>query len=224
RGKPFHRTDGLWNLESELDNAAAPYFTNVDTLRTDENGHFVWRVRGLSVSDLERDFEPVFTVEKVRITVGERKFRYLDIITYQEVIDLGALDPSRDLLAGKLPDGVEEGDTVFLSRKQWLLRPGQLVNVDLHHGRVPAGFYVPADAIVKDNVGHHVYVVNQQDNGEERADRVDVELGATVGTFQGVQPVSDGVLTEGTRLIVDGAHYLRDGETVNAFNEIQVAL
>ncbi|MEM7251756.1 MAG: HlyD family efflux transporter periplasmic adaptor subunit [Pseudomonadota bacterium] len=58
RGKPFHRTDGLWNLESELDNAAAPYFTNVDTLRTDENGHFVWRVRGLSVSDLERDFEP----------------------------------------------------------------------------------------------------------------------------------------------------------------------
>ncbi|MGI9304308.1 MAG: HlyD family efflux transporter periplasmic adaptor subunit [Gammaproteobacteria bacterium] len=223
-GKHFHRTPGIWNLESELDNGAAPFFTNIETLRKDDGGYFVWKVEGLAIADLEHDFDPVFRVKKVRVTPGSRRFRYLEVFTYQELADLGGLDPRTDLLAGELPPDVKDGDSVFFSRKRWLLRPGQLVNVDLHHGRMPAGFYVPAESIVNDGTDHFVYAVEEQANGEEQAVRIDVRPGANVGTFQAIEPVADDGLAQGMKLIVGGVHYLRDGDAINASNEVEYAL
>jgi hypothetical protein len=51
-----------------------------------------------------------------------------------------------------------------------------------------------------------------------------VRIGDTIGTFQGIEPVTDGDLAEGMKLIVDGGHYLRDGESVNAFLEVEQVL
>lgn len=223
-GKEFHRTPSLWNVEFEHDDGRAPFFTNDETLGRDEEGYFVWKADGLSIADLDRTFNPVFRVKKVRVKLGSRRLRLLQLLDYRELEDLGGLDPKTDLLAGKLPADVEDGDTIMLSRKRWLLRPGQLVRVDLHHGRMPAGFYVPAQAVIKDAAGHHVFVVEERPNGEERAARVAVRLGATVGTFQAVEPVAEGGLARDMKLIVDGAHYLRDGEAVNAFYEVENAL
>jgi multidrug efflux pump subunit AcrA (membrane-fusion protein) len=120
-----------------------------------------------------------------------------------------------------LPPETKEGDHIFLSRKRWLLRPGELVRVDLRSGQLAEGFYVPAQAILKDGPDHYVFTVSEQENGEELAVKVAVKLGSTLGTLQGIEPVSDGELTDGMKLIVDGAHYLRDGERVNAFFEVE---
>ena len=39
-----------------------------------------------------------------------------------------------------------------------------------------------------------------------------------------IDAVNEGELNSGAKLILDGAHYLRDGDSVNAFEEIEVAL
>ena len=126
-----------------------------------------------------------------------------------------------DLLIGNTDGEVKDGDAVFLSRKHWLLRPGQLVHAELRHGRLDKGFYVPMDAIASDSTGHGVFVVHDADKGREKTARVPVTLGTAFGNLQSVKPDVDGALADGMKLIVDGAHYLRDGEAVNAFKEVE---
>ena len=212
----LYHTDGLWNIEAEHDNGSGPYFINEEALHSDEQGHFVWKAKGLSISDLDRAYDPVFKVQKVRVRPGNRRLRYLQVFTYREVAGLGGLDPKTDLLTGRLPTKVTAGDSVFLSRKRWMLRPGQLVRVDLQQGRMPKGFYVPAQAVIKEGEGHHVFVVDEQPNGEQRAVQIAVRLGPAFGTAQSVEPLEAEALDEGRRLIIDGAHFLRDGDRVNA--------
>ncbi len=223
QGQRFHRTPDLWNLETEHAASEGPYFTNSQTLQQDEQGYFVWRAEGLTLADLEHDFDPVFRVRKVRVSPGERRLRFLQVFTYRQLDDLGDLNPHTDLLAGNLPAHVQDGDPVFLSRKRWLLRPGQLVNVDLHQGRLPGGFYVPADAITRDGDAHHVYLVRDEANGEQRAARVAVRVGTHAGTLQAVEASGD-IELQGAKLIVEGVHYLRDGDPVNTFSKVEGVL
>ena len=222
--KQFVRTPTLWNLEAQGDDGRAPFFTNEETLHQDKEGYFVWKAQGLTIADLAGDFNPIFRVKKVRVTPSDRYLQFLEIFTYRELTDLGGLNPKTDLLAGALPDDVKDGDTVFLSRKQWQLRPGQLVRVDLHQGQMPEGFYVPSQSVVEDAAGHYVYVVQDEANGEQRATKVTVRLGPSFGAFQAIEPTTDGQLAAGMKLIVDGTHYVRDGEPINAFEEVEVTL
>ncbi|MGD8354996.1 MAG: HlyD family efflux transporter periplasmic adaptor subunit [Methyloceanibacter sp.] len=217
----IYRIDDIWDIVSESGDGKPPYFVNEAILHEDADGYFVWKAEGLTLPDLKGSFDPVFTVKKVRVRMGERRMPFLEIWTFREVADLGGLDPAKDLLASRLPPETKEGDHIFLSRKRWLLRPGELVRVDLRSGQLAEGFYVPAQAILKDGPDHYVFTVSEQENGEELAVKVAVKLGSTLGTLQGIEPVSDGELTDGMKLIVDGAHYLRDGERVNAFFEVE---
>lgn len=221
-GQDFHRTDTLWSLESEFDSGAGPFFANEETLHRDENGFFVWKAEGLTIADLETDFDPAFRVTKVRVEPTERRMQFMQIMTYRELSGLGDLDPKLCLLTGKLPDGVKDGDTVVLNRQQWRLRPGQLVQVDLHHGHMQEGFYVPVQAVMKEGSGHHVFVVNGEQDGEERASKIQVQPGATVGDYQAIEPIGQTHLAAGTKLVVDGVHYLRDGDFINAFDEVEI--
>ena len=77
---------------------------------------------------------------------------------------------------------------------------------------------------MEDAAGHYVYVVQDEANGEQRATKVTVQLGASFGAFQAIEPTTDGQLAAGMKLIVDGTHYVRDGEPINAFEEVEVAL
>jgi len=224
KGKDIVRTRGLWNLEAEKDDGRAPFFANAAALHKDDEGDFVWKVEELKIDDLARAFDPVFRVRKVRVKLGSRQLRFMQVFSYRQLEDLGTLDPKTDLLAENLPDGVKDGDTVFLSRKRWLLRPGQIVKVDLQHGRLPEGFYVPAQSVIADGDGHHVYVVKEETSGEGTATRVDVRLGANIGAFQAIEPVNEGTFADGAKLIVDGVHYLHDGDPVNAFQEVEATL
>ena len=60
-----------------------------------------------------------------------------------------------------------------------------------------------------------------QANGEEQATQVAVRVGAVVGTFQAIEPVTEGALAPDMKLIVDGAHYLRGGDAINATYEVE---
>ena len=50
----------------------------------------------------------------------------------------------------------------------------------------------------------------------------DVTLGQVFGDFREVNPTSSGALQAGARVVFDGTHYIQDGETVNAFDEVEV--
>ncbi|MDJ0943690.1 MAG: HlyD family efflux transporter periplasmic adaptor subunit [Kiloniellales bacterium] len=217
-------TSDILPVDSEHDDGRPPYFVDELTLHKDEQGYFVWKVEGLTVADLKGSFNPLFKVTKHRVSPGTRRLPFLQTFTYRELTDIGELEPHLDLIASNLPAKVQDGDSVYLSRKRWLLRPGELVKVDLRSGQIPPGFYVPVQAIIKEGGDHHVFVVAEQANGEAQAKRVAVRAGDSIGTFQGIEPVTDGDLAEGMKLIVDGAHYLRDGEAVNAFLEVEQAL
>ena len=122
-----------------------------------------------------------------------------------------------------MPERVEDGDTVFLSRKRWLMRPGELVHVDLWGGKGAGGYYVPAHAVIEDSSARFVYVVSEDAPEGQRARRVDVVVDEGLSNFRRIEPVSGAVLHEGMKLVVDGAHYLVDGELINAFDEVEVS-
>ena len=221
KGKEIVRTPDLFQLEPGKASRAGAYFAEVSSIYEDEQGSYVWKVEGLSIPDMAGEYEPVFTVKKLRVTPGDRYIRYLDIFTFRELADIGKLDPDKDLVAGRLPDTVKEGDTVVLSREQWKIRPGQLVRVDLRKEQMPPGFYVPVQAIQKDSDGYHVITVREVSPTEERAQRVAVEPGTTFGSLQAIEAATDGELAEGTKVVIDGVHFLRDGDRINAFDEVE---
>ena len=212
-------TTALWNLEAEHADQKPPYFVNTKSLHRDAEGEFVWRAVGVSIDNRERDFDQVFKIEKVRVVAGQRTQRFLELMTYQELADVGELIPTRDLITDQLPADAKEGDIVYLDRKRWLLRPGQLVDVDLQKSTANPGYYAPAEAIVRDVSGHHVFIVAKDGSGVEKARRVQVEPGLNVGSVQQISPQGTSNFEANARLIVDGAQYVRDGEVVNAFSK-----
>lgn len=219
------RTTDLYNLESENADGAAPFYTDAKTIHTDEEGRtFVWKVDDRTVEDLKGDFDPVFTVSKVYVELGDKTLPILQLYTGRELTDLGGLDPNKDLVTGQLPETTKDGDKVFLSRREWMLRPGQLVHVELKGEPIRAGFYVPRPAILRSDGKNFVFVAENAESGAETAKRVEVQVGESIGDYRRIEAIGDETLQPGTKLILDGAHYLREGDTVNAFEEVEVAL
>ena len=54
--------------------------------------------------------------------------------------------------------------------------------------------------------------------------RVAVATGQTIGTQIEIKPDQPEALPDGARIVVDGAAYLRDGDPINAFIEVEVKL
>jgi RND family efflux transporter MFP subunit len=223
KGKSFHRTEGIITIDSSRADGKPPYMVEERALHQDKEGYFVWKVEGLSAADRFADFNPVFTVRKVRVVPGESVIRYVQLLTLRELKDLGGLAPGKDLVTGELPEEVRDGDTVFLSRSRWLLRPGELVHVDLHGGQETSGFYVPAKAIMQTDSEQYVFVVSEGEGGKEQARRVDVVAAGGLGEFRRIEPDTKGQLAPGMKLIVAGVHYLHDGDAINAFDEVEVS-
>ena len=47
--------------------------------------------------------------------------------------------------------------------------------------------------------------------------------GPPLGNFRRIEPGEGESLEEGMKLVVAGAHYLQDGDLINAFDEIEVS-
>jgi hypothetical protein len=225
QGQDLPRTTDLFALETENADGKPPFLAEERSIHTDADGNaFLWQAVGLTAGDLRGDFNPVFPVRKVPVTVGEKVLPVLQVYRYRELTDYGGLDPLNDVVTADLREGVNDGDVVFLARKEWFLRPGQLVQVQLQGQAPKPGFYVPRPAILLASGKHYVFVVDEASGGEEQAKRVEVQVGDLIGNFRRVEPLGGSELGSGTKVILDGAHYLRDGDRINAFDEIEVSL
>jgi len=162
-------------------------------------------------------------VEKVLVTSSGKTASFLGLWAFQDVasVDPDSLVPGRDRILGKLelPQGVTEftGGTALFEREQWLLRPGDLVGVDLNPVPMPAGFYVPIDAIAESSGKNFVFVVD----GEGKVRKVEVSTARGLNTTKRIQPVGEESLSEGDRIVLGGVHYLTDGESVNVASEVE---
>ena len=135
---------------------------------------------------------------------------------------VGEFDPENDVIIGGVSGDLEDGGQVVLVRQRWALRPGDVVRVGLKGKEAPTGLYVPETAIQFENKTPYVAVVKEGGDGE-RVGFVNVEIGQSVGRVRQIQPLGDGELQEGMKVIVGGAHYVANGESVRAIDEVKVS-
>ena len=174
-------------------------------LRKDAQGYYVWADPARRVTESAPD-GTVFNLRKFRVKPGEQRASLQGIYLVRELVDIGDLKPEI-LLPLDVPDSAADEQKVVLSRPQWFLRPGQLVDV-LLSGQPPApGIYVPADAVKADKDGGNVLFLAV----DGKAKRVNVRVVDVLGQYariegEGIEP--------GAAVIADYVHFLVDGEPV----------
>ncbi len=203
----------------EFNDPAAPLFADEQLcIRQDAQGHFVMRAEGIGRFE-DREPQPLeFTVKRVNVKLGEDRRNLQGIYLMRELADTGGL-VFGDPLVVNPPEGLKDGDHVALLREDWLLQPGGLVEVSLGETRAKPGFYVPLPAIIpgeETGTGYVMTVVDGEGRPATRgkARRVEVTLGGTVGLQRLIEPKQPESLGAGSRLILEGATYVRDGDEV----------
>lgn len=226
RDTPTPRTEELHRIILNMPRFEGAQFIDQSCIQQDETGHFIWKVvnRAENSAATSSDVAEILKVEKVRVELGMRSVPFLDLWTFQEITfpDAQAFDIEKDVAVGelRLPEGVEapwEGDTVLYDRQRWLLRPGDLVQLDLKGGLMPPGFYVPVNALRVD--GDNRYVFTAADGA---ARRIPVRVFDGPDTLRRIEPVEEGGLKPGDALIAAGVHFLVDGEAVNVTSQVEV--
>ncbi|MBI1312630.1 HlyD family efflux transporter periplasmic adaptor subunit [bacterium] len=219
------RTHDLWKPLRGIFGDPDRYYVEQFSIHHDAEGDYVWKIVGNSSND-RRSPGPLLTVEKVRVTAGNRTDSFLGLWTFRDLTfnDPGSFNLEHDRLIGKLvlPEGQAEltGQTVLFEREQWLLRPGDLVRVDLNEGNLQSGLYVPIDAIKNKSGTSSVFVVDDSDTGS-KVRQIEVTVSDGPDTLKRITARGDATLPPGTRIVLGGVHYLVDGERVNVTSEVE---
>ncbi len=101
---------------------------------------------------------------------------------------------------------LEQQTALAWARRDWRLRPGEIVHVRVRSEDLPRGFYVPVEAISVEGDSPAVFVVR-----DSVARRVPVSVGVSSGETRRIEGAG---LVEGDRLVVVGLHDLADGDPV----------
>lgn len=220
-------TADIWRLDFKFLPGAREgmLFAEEDALLQDEEGYYLWQVTN-ATTHTRSPGDHKFSVRKLRITPGTLKIPYLGNWVFQQIqVDDNEFDPAVNLVVGKLnvSEGTPEewnGDTVLLdSGGQWMLRPGDLVKVDLSGGDGVDGYFVPMDAIVRKDDRSYIFVIEGSED-EAQAKQIPVALKETTGrspvsSLRRIEPL-EGIRLDGRYYVTEGAHYLIDGEPVKA--------
>ncbi len=219
RDKSIPRSSKLWTLQRPEGETSGNHYLEVKAIYQDDDGYYVWKAENLTIDQMSADFGPVVTVRRVRVTPGDGRVPLLQVYMFRELTDMGELDPQQDVFVGGVTGEVADGGQVILSRERWALRPGEVVRVALAGEETPAGFYVPARAIQSDGTMHYVMVANPSGDTHQ-ASRVEVNVGETIGQIQRIEAAGEAQLQDGTLVIVEGAHYVAEGEVVRPVEEV----
>lgn len=173
----------------------------------DDEGQFVWLAEGLTADTGLPEGDPVVTLRKTYIKMGENRANFQGIYIFQEVVLPTELRP-RMLVATGVPDDFPDGGRASWIRQRWLIQPGESLEVKLQAAPTPAGFYLPFDAVVSGGDGEqHIFIIG--DDG--KAERVPVTIDGEVGELV---RVTGEALPQGGRVVVRGAHLVQPGELV----------
>ena len=186
------------------------YAEETHALRKDGKGYFVWADPNYTEKDSVPD-GTVLNLRKFRVVPGDRRGNLQGIYLIRELTDIGDLKPGM-LIPLDVPQTDADELQVVMARPQWLLRPGQIVDV-LLKGEAPApGLYVPLDAI---DAKGAIFVADQG-----KARRVEARIGGRIGELARVE--GEG-LRPGALVITDYIHFLKDGEPVRVVRRREIA-
>ena len=225
---PFARTDLITTIIHGLVIRPNVMMVSEKALHKDDQGSYLWRIISREPVQTSSIGSQVLKVEKLRVIPGDLRLPVLGLATFRDIkIKEGeTCDPSTDRFVGTLilsPDASDgwSGDTVLYDRPRWLLRPGDLVGVDLSGGQTTPGFYLPQDAIMEKSGTNYVFRVDESEAGD-RAKRIEVTVSDQVGTLRRVEPAGEGSLTDGMKIVAAGAAFVVDGDRINVSEEIDV--
>ncbi|MEA3278434.1 MAG: efflux RND transporter periplasmic adaptor subunit [Pseudomonadota bacterium] len=183
---------------------AGPLFVHAKSVYEEQGKTYVLRLPGVGFhSGAERSAVGKHRPEKIEIALGDV---YETVIkwNFRSLTDGGDLREGDFLIVGPK---AEQLDGVAVGRPQWLLRPGDLVPVQFFLSALPRGYYVPIRAISVVDGEQALFVV---EDGRARARPV--QIGET---FRELRRVEGDGISDGAKVIVDGVHYVSDGQPVS---------
>ena len=147
--------------------------------------------------------------EKVSVVLGNQ---YTTIVNwnFRSIINAGDLKEGDFLIVGARPEYL---NGVAIGRPEWLFRPGDLIPVQFNLSAAPRGFYVPIKAITLADEGVAVFVI---EDGRAVSKSVSVHE-----TFHDLRRIEGDGIGPGTKLIIDGVHYISDGQPVHVTGVVQ---
>ncbi|ELP31169.1 efflux RND transporter periplasmic adaptor subunit [Rhodopirellula baltica] len=225
------RSEDLWplRLNRMMGTSDKVVLVEEESIHHDNQGAYIYLVTN---SKLRERLPDVVKVRRQRLVENELKIPFLGNWVFRSVqmlddsgepidIDLDSLyvggfvgDPNADspnATGGGTPPQNWDGESIVLDPgSEWMLRPGELVSVDLADQNEKKGFFVPFDAIDEEAGQAFLYVVK-----DNRASKVAVDVisrdNLDLGSMIEIQSPE---LSEGMLVIVRGVHFLSDGEKV----------
>jgi RND family efflux transporter MFP subunit len=194
----------------EYQGEAGPLFVPVNSIIIEDDEAYVLRLPGVSFhSGAERSAVGHHLPDKIKVIPGDQ---YTTVVNwnFQSVIEGSGLLEGDFLILNPQPGYI---DGVAAGRPQWLLRPRDLVPVQFSLSNSKHGFYVPVRAITLVGGAEAVLVV---EDGVARARAVTGY--ETIEEFRRIE--GDGI-SNGSRVIVGGVHYVSDGQPVNVTGTLQ---
>lgn len=227
-GTPIARTIDLWPINlGPILAGDHRLFVEEESIHHDAQGAFVWKATNRHMGEISDNKNRVLNVEKVRVSAQPISVPFLGNWHFVPVTIQSDqnFDPERDLIAGKLiVEGQEpdewNGDKLLYDRGGWLLRPGDLVRVELADESGGAGLYVPMKALRHAGDQASVFIVDRGNPDRPFARQVPVNIMSADAALrqdaalQRIESVEPDALAAGAELVVEGTHYLVDGDEV----------
>lgn len=224
-GSDVARTSDLWRMDFDFlpDAPEGTYYVEKKSIRQDAQGHFLWKCLNVKVDE---QIPRLISVGKMRVVPGELSVPFLGNWIFQTIrVPTGEdFNPKEDLFAGELkvaagePDQWDGSQVIVDMGGNWMLRPGDLVTVDLSTTTDSPGFYLPMEAIYEDSGKTYCFVATETGNksvANQLELNVDPSGDVGIGTVRLVEPVeASSAFREGAKVIVSGVHFLQDGEEV----------
>tara|TARA_R110002049_G_scaffold46487_1_gene135124 strand:+ start:67568 stop:69202 length:1635 start_codon:yes stop_codon:yes gene_type:complete len=200
-------------------------FAIEEAIHADELGPFVWKIENFRVGE-SMPKDRLAKVSKLRVRLGSTKLPFLGNWLFQQIeFPNDEFDAEQDLIAGKLsgidgPVSQWDGDEILIERSSpWLVRPGDIVQVDLSDEDAEPGFFVPMDAISQSGDKHYLFVIDKSAD-QTIARRVEIVLAekrqdSRLSSLLRIQAADDAIDLDGVQFVTQGTHYLVDLEPVN---------
>ena len=196
------------------------WFIEERSIQTDENGgHFAWRV----ISQGGRSDGAPMDTQRVPVKLGEKRKELLGLFKFRELIPEGEIAAAitgsnasegrwKMVLAVGVPKSFTGGKVIKTTRR-WMLRPGDIVDVQLDIDAPTSGIYVPKRFIRVEGDKYFVFLVDERD-GKKLAKKVPISIKGNVGPLQRIEGAS---IKPGTQMVTSGTHYLQDGTEIDIF-------
>ena len=211
-------SDFIYLMRSRAGDPDSPYFVEERrALFRDGDSWFVWACPDRTMNDTGGSAR--VRLQKFKVELGEQRLNYQGLYLFRELRDTGGLEPGA-LIALDVPDGVQDGDEVLLARSEWSLKPGQIVDVIVADSPHPSGLWAPMSSIQP--VGESTGAVFVEDGGVAR--RVKITIHESAGEkfrIEAETPEGGDLLRAGASLILDGIHFLEDGEDVRVVQALE---